>query len=92
MLIRDRTETDETGAPRAPLTRAAALAVIRNPFAGVDKDDLTELFEYGALLGAQLAAGAMAGLRAPPVSDGKAAIVGALGAVEQAPAPAAACR
>lgn len=82
MLIRDRTETDEMGAPCAPLTRVAALAVLRNPFAGVDQDDLTELFEYGATLGAQLAAEAMAALGAPPISYGKAAIVGALGAAE----------
>ena len=82
MLIRDRTETDEMGAPCAPLTRAAALAVLRNPCAGVDQDELIELFEYGATLGAQLASEAMAALGAPPVSYGKAAIIGALGAAE----------
>lgn len=82
MLIRDRTETDEMGAPCAPLTRVVALAVLRNPFAGVDQDDLTELFDFGALLGAQLAAEAMVALGAPPVSYGKAALVGALGAAE----------
>jgi len=82
MLIRDLAETDEMGTPCAPLTRVAALAVLRNPFAGVDRDDLTELFEYGATLGAQLAAEAVAALGAPPVSYGKAAIVGALGAAE----------
>jgi hypothetical protein len=59
-----------------------ALAVLRNPFAGVDQDDLTELFEYGAELGAQLAAEAVTTLGAPPVSYGKAAIVGVLGAAE----------
>jgi len=82
MLIRDRTETDELGAPCAPLTRVAALTVLRNPFTGVDEDDLTELFEHGATLGAQLAAEAMAALGAPPVSYGKAAIVGANGVAE----------
>lgn len=82
MLIRDLTETDEMGAPCAPLTRVAALAVLRNPFAGVDRDDLTELFEDGARLGAQLATEARAALGAPPVSYGKAAIVGALGVAE----------
>ncbi|MDG3041753.1 amino acid synthesis family protein [Roseicyclus marinus] len=81
-LIRDRTETDEMGTPCAPLTRVVALAVLRNPFAGVDQDDLTDLFEYGASLGAQLAADAMAALDAPPVSYGKAAIVGANGTAE----------
>jgi len=68
MLIRDRTETDEMGTPCAPLTRVVALAVLRNPFAGVDQNDLTDLFEYGASLGAQLAKDAMAALGAPPVS------------------------
>lgn len=82
MLILDRTETDEMSAPCAPLTRVTALAVLRNPFAGVDQDDLTELFEYGAELGAQLAAEAVAALGTPPISYGKAAIVGVLGAAE----------
>lgn len=82
MLIRERTETDEMGAPCAPLTRVAALAVLRNPLAGTDQADLSDLFDCGALLGAQLAAEAVAALGAPPVSYGKAAIVGALGAAE----------
>ena len=82
MLIRDRIESDEMGRPCAPLTRVAALAVLRNPFSGVEKDDLTELFEYGATLGARLAAEAVAALGAPPVSYGKAAIVGTDGATE----------
>ena len=82
MLIRDRTETDEIGTPCAPLTRVAAMAVLRNPFADIDQDDLTELFEFGATLGAQLAAEAVAALGAPPVTYGKAAIVGTDGAAE----------
>ncbi|MBF9058327.1 amino acid synthesis family protein [Rhodobacterales bacterium HKCCSP123] len=82
MLIRERTETDEMGAPCEPLTRVAALAVLRNPLAGKDHADLSELFDCGALLGAQLAAEAVAALGAPPVSYGKAAIVGTLGAAE----------
>jgi hypothetical protein len=82
MLIRDRIETDEMGTPCAPLTRVAALAVLRNPFSVVDQDDLTELFEYGATLGAQLAAEAVAALGARPVCYGKAALVGAHGAAE----------
>jgi hypothetical protein len=82
MVIRDRTETDEVGAPCAPLVRVAALAVLRNPLAGIDQDDLTELFEYGAALGAQLAAEALAALGGPVASYGKAAIVGTQGAAE----------
>ena len=82
MLIRDRTETDEMGAPCTPLTRVAALAVLRNPFAGLDQNDLTELFECGATLGARLAKEAVASLGAPPVAYGKAAIVGTAGTAE----------
>jgi hypothetical protein len=82
MLIRDRTLTDEMGAPCDPLTRVAALAVLRNPFAGVDQEDLTELFEFGTTLGAQLATEAVAALGAQPVTYGKAAIVGTNGAAE----------
>ena len=74
ILIRDRIETDEMGAPCEPLTRVAALAVLLNPFAGVDQEDLTELFDCGATLGAQLASEAVAALGAPPVSYGKAAL------------------
>jgi hypothetical protein len=82
MLIRDRIITDEMGVPCAPLTRVAALAVLRNPFAGIDQDELSELFEFGATLGAQLAAEAVAALGAPTVTYGKAAIVGANGTAE----------
>ncbi len=82
MLILDRIETDEMGAPCSPLTRVAALAVLRNPFACIDQADLTELFEVGATLGGRLAADAMAALGVPCVTYGKAAIVGTQGAVE----------
>ena len=82
VLIRDRYETDELGALCTPLTRVAALAVLRNPLAGVDRDDLAELFECGAILGARLAAEAMAALGAPCVAYGKAALVGSHGAAE----------
>ncbi len=82
MLIRERIETDEMGTPCEPLTRVAALAVLRNPLAGEDQADLSELFDHGAVLGAQLAGDAAAALGAPPVSYGKAAIVGTMGAAE----------
>lgn len=82
IVIRERIETDEIGAPCDPLTRVAAVAVLSNPFAGNDQEDLSELFEFGAALGAQLAAEAMASLGRPPICYGKAAIVGVLGAAE----------
>ena len=34
-----------------PLKKCAAAAVIKNPYAGVYTEDLTELMEYGAFLG-----------------------------------------
>ncbi|MDU9005319.1 amino acid synthesis family protein [Sedimentitalea todarodis] len=82
MLIRNRSETDEMGGPCTPLTRVAALAMLRNPCAGVDQDGLTELLDYGATLGARLAADAMAALSAPCVTYGMATIVGPQGAAE----------
>lgn len=82
MLIRERIEADEMGVPCEPLTRVAALAILNNPFARIAQDDLTELFEYGAELGAQLAAEAVSALGAPVVSYGKAAIVGTEGTAE----------
>ncbi|MFT6775780.1 MAG: hypothetical protein ACJA1L_003503 [Paracoccaceae bacterium] len=87
MLIHERIETDETGAPCAPLTRVAAMAVIRNPAAGEDREDLSQLVDIGAKLGAMLAAQIMTALGLPavnhgPVTYGKAAIVGAAGVAE----------
>lgn len=82
MLIKDRTETDEMGAAGAPLVRVIALAVVRNPFAGVDQEDLSELLEYGAVLGERLADHALSALGAPALCYGKAAIVGTQGAAE----------
>lgn len=82
MLIKERTETDEMGSLGAPLVRVVAVAVLRNPFAGVDQDDLSELIGYGAVLGEQLAKEALSALDAPALCYGKAAIVGTLGAAE----------
>ena len=82
MLIRESIETDEMCARCAPLTRVAALAVLRNPFADLDQDDLSDLFDMGADLGARLATEIVAALGAPPVTYGKAAIVGTGGAAE----------
>lgn len=81
-LIRERIETDELGAPCAPLVRVAALAVLRNPFAGIDQDELSTLFEIAAILGERLASEALAALGAAPVTYGKAATVGTMGASE----------
>jgi len=80
----------EMGRPVTPPTRrAAAVAVIENPFAGRYVDDLTELFEIGEELGALLAAKAVAalGIDGPAAeSYGKAAAVGENGELEHAAA------
>jgi len=80
----------EMGRPVTPPTRrAAAVAVIENPFAGRYVDDLTELFEIGEELGALLAAKAVAALGiegSRAESYGKAAAVGENGELEHAAA------
>jgi len=82
ILIREVLEADEAGQSCPPLTRVAALAVIPNPFAEEDQEDLSPLFEFGAKLGAQLAKEAVSLLGNPPVTYGKAAIVGGAGTAE----------
>lgn len=80
----------EMGRPVTPPTRrAAAVAVIENPFAGRYVEDLTELFEIGEELGALLAEKAVAalGIEGPAAeSYGKAAAVGENGELEHAAA------
>jgi hypothetical protein len=79
----------EMGQPVDPPTRrAAAIAVIANPFSGRFAADLSELIEAGAALGEMLTQRAVAALGlAPKVeSYGKAAIVGEGGEIEHAAA------
>jgi hypothetical protein len=71
---------------RRPLRRAAAVAVIENPFAGRFVEDLTELVDMGEELGALLAKKATEALGGPAESFGKAAIVGERGEYEHAAA------
>jgi hypothetical protein len=84
-------ETREEGgrAVSPPTRRAAALAVIANPFAGRYVEDLTELMEIGEELGGLLAEKAVAALGIPgprAESYGKAAAVGENGELEHAAA------
>jgi hypothetical protein len=84
-------ETREEGgrAVSPPTRRAAALAVIANPFAGKYVEDLTELMEIGEELGGLLAEKAVAALGIPgprAESYGKAAAVGENGELEHAAA------
>ena len=80
----------EMGKPVNPPTRrAAAAAVIENPFAGRYVEDLAELMEIGEELGALLAERAVAALGIPGPSAesyGKAAAVGENGELEHAAA------
>jgi len=72
-----------------PARRAAAVAVIRNPFAGRYEEDLSALIEIGESLGHLLAQRAVAALGiagADVESFGKAAAVGADGELEHAAA------
>jgi hypothetical protein len=72
-----------------PTRKAAALAVIENPFAGTFTEDLEGLMEIGAELGEVLGRKAVAALGVEPgavESYGKAAIVGENGELEHAAA------
>ena len=84
-------ETHEEGgrAVDPPTRRAAAVAVIENPFAGRYVEDLAELIDIGEELGALLARKAIAALGIPgerAESYGKAAAVGENGELEHAAA------
>lgn len=89
MVVVEETRS-EMGRPVDPPTRkAAAVAVIANPFAGRYQEDLSELIvigeELGALLG-QKAVEALGILPAQVESYGKAAVVGENGELEHAAA------
>ncbi|GEO86649.1 MULTISPECIES: amino acid synthesis family protein [Alphaproteobacteria] len=80
----------EAGRPVSPPTRrAAAVAVISNPFAGQYVEDLSLLIDMGAELGGLLAEKCVAALGIAPAqaeSYGKAALVGEDGELEHAAA------
>ncbi|HVJ39950.1 MAG TPA: amino acid synthesis family protein [Dongiaceae bacterium] len=72
-----------------PVRKAAAIAVIENPFAGKYAEDLTSLMDIGEELGDLLGRRAVAALGIQPgaaESYGKAAIVGEAGELEHAAA------
>jgi Amino acid synthesis len=87
VLEETRLEMDQKIEP--PTRRAAAIAVIENPFAGRYVEDLSELIEIGEELGEVLAGRAIAalGIEGPRAeSYGKAAAVGENGELEHAAA------
>src|ERR1700677_2926304 len=82
-----RFEMDRAVEP--PTRRAAAVAVIENPFAGKYVQDLSELMDIGEELGEMLTERAVACLGIPATaveSYGKAAAVGEDGEIEHAAA------
>lgn len=81
----EEVRTEGGRAVQPPLRRAAAIAVIQNPYAGRFEEDLTPMFELGDELGALLGTRAVEALDIPGeqvCSYGKAAIVGVLGELE----------
>jgi hypothetical protein len=89
VTVVEETRTEQGRAVTPPIRRAAAIAVIENPFAGRYMEDLSELIEFGENLGAILAERAIAalGIEGRRVhSYGKAAAVGEDGELEHAAA------
>jgi hypothetical protein len=89
IVFLEETHTEMGQPVQPPTRRAAAAAVIENPFAGKYVQDLTELTEIGEELGALLTERAVAALGIPGPSAesyGKAAAVGENGELEHAAA------
>lgn len=82
ILIKETIETDSFGEACEAITRVVAAAVIKNPFAGRFVEDLSPLFDIGGQLGERLTGEAVGLLARPPVSYGKAAIIGVAGDLE----------
>ncbi len=87
--IVEETRTEMGKSVNPPTRRAAAVAVIKNPFAGVYQENLEELINVGEELGGMLGKIALDALGIPPEkaeSYGKAVIVGPRGELEHAAA------
>lgn len=82
LMIQEVIHTDGFGKDCDVITRVAAIAVIKNPFAGQFVEDLSPLFDTGGKLGESLMSWAVDFLAHAPVSYGKAAIVGSDGDME----------
>ena len=89
VVFLEETHTEMGQPVQPPTRRAAAAAVIENPFAGKYVEDFTELLEIGEELGTLLTERAVAALGIPGPSAesyGKAAAVGENGELEHAAA------
>jgi len=89
ITIIEETKSEMDKSVQPPTRKAAAVAVIANPFAGKYEQDLKSLMDIGEELGGLLAQRAVAALGIPggkAESYGKAAIVGEAGELEHAAA------
>ncbi|MFZ5733369.1 MAG: amino acid synthesis family protein [Pseudomonadota bacterium] len=89
VVVVEETLSEQGQKVSPPARRAAAIAVIENPFAGKYVEDLAPLIDIGEELGALLSAKAVAalGIEGPKAqSYGKAAAVGENGELEHAAA------
>jgi hypothetical protein len=89
VVVMDEVHREMGRAIAPPTRRAAAAAVIANPFAGTYVEDLSELIEIGAEMGDLLGRKCVAALAIQPgqaESYGKAAMVGEDGELEHAAA------
>jgi hypothetical protein len=85
LTCREETRLEGGRADGSPLVKAAALAVIANPYAGRPfSEDLSELVDIGTELGTVLGETAAAALGGEAQSYGKAALVGLGGEQEHA--------
>ncbi len=86
ILTRETVHAESGRSAARPISRAAAIVVITNPFEGRFVDDLSALYDLGAQLGEQLMPELVKLLGGKVVSYGKAAIVGVAGDLEHAAA------
>jgi hypothetical protein len=89
LTIVEETREEAGHAVDPPTRKAAAVAVIWNPYVGSQASDLSELVEFGETLGDLLGQRAVAALGVAPAevqSYGKAAVVGEDGELEHAAA------
>lgn len=89
LIVLEETHQEGTRAIEPPTRKAAAVAVVANPFAGRYEDDLAPLVALGEELGGLLGRRAVEALGIQPgqaQSYGKAAIVGEDGELEHAAA------
>ena len=82
IMTKETVFADAGKAAAHPVTRAVALAIIENPFAGAFVDDLSPLFMQGAELGEMVMKDLKGLLPGAACSYGKAAIVGLRGEIE----------